>query len=225
MAVYLDNAATTPMAKEVIDRMTTVMTTEYGNPSSVHAFGRSAKAIIENARRSVAENIHCEPKEIIFTSGGTEADNMAILCSVLDLDVRHIITSKIEHHAVGHSCDAINRKQDVKISYVKLDPKGNVDMSDLESLLNDSTEKTLVSLMHANNEIGTLLPFKEVGDLCKKYQAYFHSDTVQTMGHYPIDLTSLNVDFITCAAHKFHGPKGVGFLYVNLLKAVLKNVV
>ena len=215
MAVYLDNAATTPMAKEVIDRMTTVMTTEYGNPSSVHAFGRSAKAIIENARRSVAENIHCEPKEIIFTSGGTEADNMAILCSVLDLDVRHIITSKIEHHAVGHSCDAINRKQDVKISYVKLDPKGNVDMSDLESLLNDSTEKTLVSLMHANNEIGTLLPFKEVGDLCKKYQAYFHSDTVQTMGHYPIDLTSLNVDFITCAAHKFHGPKGVGFLYVN----------
>lgn len=215
MSVYLDNAATTPMADEVINRMTEVMKSEFGNPSSVHAFGRNAKAIIENSRRKVAQLVNCQPKELIFTSGGTEADNMAILCSVLDLDVKHIITSKIEHHAVGHACEATNRKQNIKISYVDLDENGQVNLNNLEELLKNSKEKTLVSLMHANNEIGTLLPIKKVSDICRQYGAYFHSDTVQTMGHYLVDIEALNIDFITCAAHKFHGPKGSGFLYVN----------
>ncbi|MFK8038383.1 MAG: cysteine desulfurase family protein [Crocinitomicaceae bacterium] len=215
MRVYLDNAATTPMADEVIDRMTEVMKGDYGNPSSIHAFGRNAKAIIENSRREVAKLINCLPKELIFTSGGTEADNMAILCSVLDLDVKHIITSEIEHHAVGHACEATNRKHNVKVSFVKLDEFGQIDLENLEELLKESDQKTLVSLMHANNEIGTLLPIKEVSDICRKYNAYFHSDTVQTMGHYEINVEELDIDFITCAAHKFHGPKGIGFLYVN----------
>ena len=215
MEVYLDNAATTPMASEVIESMTEVMKADYGNPSSVHSFGRNAKARIENARRKVAQLIHCEPKEIIFTSGGTEADNMAIICSVLDLGVRHIITSEIEHHAVGHSCEATIRKHNVKVSYVELDQYGNVNLNHLESLLSNANEKCLVSLMHANNEIGTLLPIATVSALCRQYDAYFHSDTVQTMGHYVIDLSQLDIDFVTCAAHKFHGPKGVGFLYVN----------
>lgn len=215
MAVYLDNAATTPMAPEVIASMTEVMKNQFGNPSSLHAVGRNAKAVIENARRKIAKLIHCQPKEIIFTSGGTEADNMAILCSVLDLDVKHIITSVIEHHAVGHTCEGLERKYPVKISYVNIDEKGNVNLQHLEELLAQSNEKTLVSLMHANNEIATLLPLQEVSALCRKHHAYFHSDTVQTMGHYDVNLQILDIDFITCAAHKFHGPKGVGFLYVN----------
>lgn len=215
MKVYLDNAATTPMAKEVIDVMTEVMATTFGNPSSTHSFGRDAKSIIENARRTIGKYIHAEPKEIIFTSGGTEADNMAIICAVRDLGVKHIISSKIEHHAVEHSLDNVKDNLACKISHVKLDEKGNVNLDHLEELLSNSEDKVLVSLMHANNEIGTLLPLKEVGELCRKYKAYFHSDTVQTLSHYPINLEALNVDFITCAAHKFHGPKGVGFLYKN----------
>lgn len=219
MKVYLDNAATTPMAKEVIDVITEVMTNNFGNPSSTHAFGRDAKVILENARRTIGKIIHAEPKEIIFTSGGTEADNMAVFCAVRDLDVRHIISSSIEHHAVEHTLDNVKNNLDCKISLVNLDEKGNVDLSHLEELLSLSQEKTLVSLMHANNEIGTLLPLKDVSKLCKRYNAYFHSDTVQTIGHYPLNLTEFNIDFVTCAAHKFHGPKGVGFLYKN------KNIV
>lgn len=210
MKVYLDNAATTPMAPEVIDRMTEVMKNHYGNPSSVHGFGRDAKAVIEIARREVAKLINAEPKEIIFTSGGTEADNMAITCAVKDFGVTRIISSSIEHHAVGHSIDHVG----VKADWVNLSETGQVDMAHLEELL-QSGEKTLVSLMHANNEIGTLLDVKAVSELCKKYNAYFHSDTVQTMGHYHVDVKDMGADFITCAAHKFHGPKGVGFLYVN----------
>ena len=212
MKVYLDNAATTPMAPEVIERMTDVMKNHYGNPSSIHGFGRDAKAVIEIARREVGKLINAEPKEIIFTSGGTEADNMAITCAVKDFGVTRIISSTIEHHAVGHSIQYL--QDDVKIDHVNLSETGMVDLNHLEELLS-SGEKTLVSLMHANNEIGTLLPIQEVAALCKKYKAYFHSDTVQTMGHYPIDVKELGADFITCAAHKFHGPKGVGFLYVN----------
>jgi len=215
MAVYLDNAATTPMATEVVESMLDVMKKEYGNPSSIHSFGRNAKAIIENSRRKVAEIIGSEPKEIIFTSGGTEADNMAIICSVLDLGVKHIITSAIEHHAVVHSCEAAGIKHQVKISEVNVDAKGNIDLAHLTDLLENTTDKTLVSLMHANNEIGTLLPIKKVSEICKRYHAFFHSDTVQTVGHYNINVSDLKVDFLTCAAHKFHGPKGAGFLYFN----------
>lgn len=211
MRVYLDNAATTPMAPEVIEVMTQVMKNNFGNPSSQHGFGRESKAIIEHARRSIAQLIQAEPKEIIFTSGGTEADNMAISGAVNDLGVTRIISSSIEHHAVGHSIDAC---KNVRFDVVKLSPTGVVDLGHLEELLK-SGEKTLVSLMHANNEIGTLLDVKAVSKLCRQYGAYFHSDTVQTMGHYPIHVKEMDVDFITCAAHKFHGPKGVGFLYIN----------
>jgi cysteine desulfurase len=198
------------MAPEVIARMTDVMKNNYGNPSSTHSFGRDSKAIIEIARREIAKLINSESKEIIFTSGGTEADNMAITAAVKDLGVARIISSHIEHHAVGHSVEHAGVKDD----WVKVSETGQVDLDHLEELLS-SGEKTLVSLMHANNEIGTLLDLKKVSDLCKKYNAYFHSDTVQTMGHYKIDVRDIGADFITCAAHKFHGPKGVGFLFVN----------
>jgi len=211
MRAYLDNAATTPMAPEVIEVMTNIMKNNFGNPSSIHAFGRETKAIIENARRTVANLIHAEPKEIIFTSGGTEADNMAIAAAIKDLGVKRIISSPIEHHAVGHSVEA---HKNSTYQNVKLSPTGLVDLIHLEELLKNG-EKTLVSLMHANNEIGTLLDIKAVSKLCRKYGAIFHSDTVQTIGHYAINVKELDADFITCAAHKFHGPKGVGFLYVN----------
>ena len=214
MAVYLDNAATTPIAPEVVEAMIPILTEGFGNPSSTHSFGRNTKALIETSRRSVAKHLNCQPSEIIFTSGGTEADNMAI-CSAVNLGgVTRIITTKIEHHAVGHTVESLLKSKGVKVDYVKIDNKGNVDLKNLEDLLT-SGEKTLVSLMHANNEIATLLPIKKVSEICRKYDALFHSDTVQTMAHYAFDLSELDIDFITCAAHKFHGPKGIGFLYVN----------
>ena len=214
MAVYLDNAATTPIAPEVVEAMIPVLTEGFGNPSSTHSFGRNTKALIETSRRSVAKHLNCQPSEIIFTSGGTEADNMAI-CSAVNLGgVTRIITTKIEHHAVGHTVESLLKSKGIKVDYVKIDNKGNVDLKNLEDLLS-SGEKTLVSLMHANNEIATLLPIKKVSEICREYDALFHSDTVQTMAHYAFDLSELDIDFITCAAHKFHGPKGIGFLYVN----------
>lgn len=211
MKVYLDNAATTPMAKEVIEAMTKVLQEQFGNPSSVHSFGREAKGVLEFARRQVAGYIGAEPKEIIFTSGGTEADNMAISAAIDDLGVTRIISSPIEHHAVGHCLDEAN----VEIVMVKLTATGAVDMTDLEDLLNNSEAKTLVSLMHANNEIGTLIDPVAISRMCKKYNAYFHSDSVQTMGHYLINVDEFGADFLTCSAHKFHGPKGIGFLYAS----------
>ena len=214
MRVYLDNAATTPIAPEVVEAMLPVLKDGFGNPSSTHFYGRQTKALIETSRRTISKLLNCQASEIIFTSGGTEADNMALYSSVHQLGVKHIITSAIEHHAVGHTAEAIQAEGLARVSYVKLDDKGTVDLADLERLLN-SEDKTLVSLMHANNEIATLLPLKEVSSLCRKYNAYFHSDTVQTMGHYSFDLNELDIDFITCAAHKFHGPKGIGFLFVN----------
>ena len=214
MAVYLDNAATTPIAPEVVEAMLPVLRDGFGNPSSSHAYGRKSKALIEIARRSIAKHLNCQSSEIIFTSGGTEADNMAICSSVKQMNVKHIITSTIEHHAVGHTVESIAKAGKARVSYVKIDEKGNVDLKDLERLL-QSEDKTMVSLMHANNEISTLLPIFEVSALCRKYGAFFHSDTVQTMGQYAFDLQKLDIDFITGAAHKFHGPKGVGFLYVN----------
>ncbi|MDC1186785.1 cysteine desulfurase [Crocinitomicaceae bacterium] len=214
MQVYLDNAATTPVAPEVVEAMIPILKEGFGNPSSSHFFGRQLKAQIETARRSIAKHINCSPAEIIFTSGGTEADNMAIAEAVNSLGVKRIVTTTIEHHAVGHTATSICDKNDIELVYVKIDEKGQVDMTDLKTILSDG-KKTLVSLMHANNEIATLLPIEEVSKICREKGAFFHSDTVQTMGHYPFDLQKLDIDFITCAAHKFHGPKGVGFLYIN----------
>ncbi len=214
MNAYLDNAATTPVAPEVVEAMIPVLRDTFGNPSSSHSFGRTAKAFVETSRRSIAKHLNCSPAEIFFTSGGTEADNMALLSAVIQGGIRHIITSEIEHHAVGHTAQSIHKRYGIRVSFVNLDAGGNVDMEHLEKLLN-SEDKTLVSLMHANNEIATLLPLKNVSALCRKYDALFHSDTVQTIGHYPFDLTDLDIDYVTCAAHKLHGPKGVGFLYIN----------
>ncbi len=214
MKVYFDNAATTPLDREVLNEMLPFMTEHFGNPSSIHSFGRKTRAAIEDARKKVAKLLNVSPSEIFFTSGGTEADNMAIHGSVYDLGIKHIITSKIEHHAVLHTVEKLAHDKVIKLSFVNLTPEGHIDLKHLEELL-QTNERSLVSLMHANNEIGNLLPLKDVSELCIKYNAIFHSDTVQTMGHYDIDLSRVKVHFVTCAAHKFHGPKGVGFLYIN----------
>ncbi|MCE3294439.1 MAG: cysteine desulfurase [Crocinitomicaceae bacterium] len=214
MPVYFDNAATTPILPEVVDAMCQTLKNTFGNPSSSHAFGREAKGKLETSRRTVAKYLNCSPGEIIFTSGGTEADNMAFVTAIEQLGVKHIITSKIEHHAVGHTAEKYAHDKNIRLSYVNLDAKGSVNYAHLEELLQQSSN-AFVSLMHANNEIGTLLDLKRVSALCRKYNAYFHSDTVQTMGHYAFDLQDLDIDFLTCAAHKLHGPKGIGFLYIN----------
>ncbi len=214
--VYLDNAATTPLDKEVLDAMLPFMTEHFGNPSSIHGFGRQTRAAIEGARKIVAKLLNVSPSEIFFTSGGTEADNMAIHCSVNDLGVTHLITSPIEHHAVLHTCEALAASGKVKLDYVKLTPNGHIDLAHLEGLLAaNKSSKSLVTLMHANNEIGNLLPLKKTSEICAKYNAVFHSDTVQTMAHYAMDLKDLGVHFVNAGAHKFHGPKGVGFIYVS----------
>lgn len=215
MKVYLDNAATTSIAKEVITEIEPYLSTYFGNPSSTHSFGRKTKNAIEISRKKIADFINADNSEIIFTSGGTEADNMAIRRAVIDLNVKRIITSKIEHHAVGHTAENLKDSHNVEVVYLSTDKNGNPSIEELKELLKKDV-KTLVSLMHANNEIGTLLPIEEVSLLCDKYEnVYFHSDTVQTMGHYPFDVKKLKIDFLVCSAHKFHGPKGIGFLYVN----------
>jgi cysteine desulfurase len=214
MKVYLDNAATTRLDDEVLKTMMPLLQEDFGNPSSIHSYGRRTRSAIENARKTVARLLNVTPAEIFFTSGGTEADNMAISQCIETHQIRHVISSPIEHHAVEHTIKVLEKSGKVKASWVRTDEKGNVDLAHLEELLKNN-ERSLVSLMHANNEIGTLLPIKEVGELCERYNAIFHSDTVQTMGHYPIDLKDIKVHFVTCAAHKFHGPKGVGFLYIR----------
>ncbi|MFT7345382.1 MAG: cysteine desulfurase, partial [Lentimonas sp.] len=191
MQVYLDNAATTPVAPEVVEAMIPVLKSGFGNPSSSHFFGRQVKAQVETARRNIAKHLNCAPSEIIFTSGGTEADNMALYTSVESLGVKRIITTTIEHHAVGHTAAAISNKFKVEVYNLKLDAKGNIDLTELENVLADGTP-TLVSLMHANNEIATILPIKKVAEICTKHKAFFHSDTVQTMGHYAFDLKELD---------------------------------
>lgn len=212
-SVYLDNAATTPMLPEVIEVIQQSMQTNFGNPSSIHQHGRKAKAAVETARKSIAKHFNVSSSEIIFTAGGTEADNLILFNAVLNLGVERIITSKIEHHAVLNTVQFLEEKHNLVVDYVKVNEEGAVSMESLGDLLNKSKKKTLVSLMYVNNEIGNLLSIEEVVALCKEYEAYFHSDTVQAIGHYDIDLQKTQIDFITASAHKFHGPKGVGFAY------------
>lgn len=216
MRVYFDNAATTPMDDQVRDRVFEVMQENYGNPSSIHEQGRQSRTIVEKARKSVASKLAVAPGEIFFTSGGTEADNMALNCAVFDRGVNHIITSKIEHHAVLHPIERLESFGYVKVDHVRLKEDGHVDLNNLEELLQQNKDRSsMVSLMHANNEIGNLLDIQQVGQLCEIYQALFHSDTVQTAAHLPLNVKDSKADFITASAHKFHGPKGVGLIYIN----------
>lgn len=215
MHIYLDNAATTALDPQVVDAMLPFLHNHYGNPSSIHALGRETRAAIEKARKQIASIFHVSPGEIFFTSGGTEANNMAIQCSVRDLGVTHIITSPIEHHAVTHTVENMVKEGKITAGWVRILPNGAVDYAHLEQLLGEAKGKTLVSLMHANNEIGCLLDMERVSAMCAAHNAYFHCDTVQTIAHYPLDLSKVKVHFISCAAHKFHGPKGVGFIYIN----------
>ncbi len=214
MHIYLDNAATTPLDPEVIEVMVQTMQNEYGNPSSIHSHGRQAKTIVEKARKTIAQLLNAAPAEIFFTSGGTEADNMAIVRSIEAFGITHAITSPIEHHAVLHTLEELAKTGKIHLDLLRVDDKGNIDLTHLEELLAHNP-RTLVSLMHANNELGNLTDIQRVSEICQQYQAVFHSDTVQTMGHYPHNLSQMKIDFITGAGHKFHGPKGVGFLYIN----------
>lgn len=213
--IYFDNAATTALDPVVLEAMMPYLTEKFGNPSSIYSYGRESKLAIENARKSVAKLLNAHPSELFFTSGGTESSNTAISAAIRDLDCKHIISSPIEHHATLHSVEYWSKQAGIQLSFVKLDPKGHVDIDSVKQLLAQSTERCLVTLMHANNEIGNLLDVAAVGNLCKEYDAIFHCDTVQTVGHYPISLRDMPVHFITGAGHKFHGPKGIGILYVN----------
>ncbi|MGY0392269.1 cysteine desulfurase family protein [Bizionia sp. KMM 8389] len=213
-SVYFDNAATTQVREEVIDVMTTVMKQEYGNPSSSHSYGRSSKVLLEKARKTIANELQVSPGEIIFTAGGTEADNLALQSAVRDLGVQRIITSKIEHHAVLHTIEQLEKDKQITVNYVELGSTGQINYSHLQTLL-EAGPKTLVSLMHINNEIGTILDIKRVADLCQENTALFHCDAVQSVGHYHLNLQDVKVDFLAVSAHKFHGPKGVGFAYVR----------
>ena len=214
MKVYLDNAATTALDPEVIKVMSQSMKEDYGNPSSSHSFGRKSRSSIETSRRTIANLLNADTSEIFFTSSGTEADNMAIRGAVRDAGVKHIITSKIEHPAVLNTVAHLLRKQKVTLDYVNINKSGQIDLNHLEQLLSNKSN-VLVSLMHGNNEVGNLLDLHRVSRLCQENDALFHSDTVQTVGHYNFDLQKIKIDFLTCSAHKFHGPKGVGFLYIN----------
>ena len=214
MSVYFDNASTTKIREEVVYEISSILKNCFGNPSSSHSFGRSAKSYIETSRKTIANILNCEPKEIIFNSGGTESDNSILKSAVKDLKVKHIISSRIEHHAVTHTLDELELLG-TNIHYVKLNENGNIDFENLENLLNVDNEPKLVTLMYINNEIGNILDINRVSNLCQKYNVYFHSDAVQAVGHYKIDLSSLKIDFLSSAAHKFHGPKGVGFTYIN----------
>ena len=213
--IYLDNAATTALDPQVLEAMMPYLTSRFGNPSSIYSYGRESRMGIENSRKSVAKLLHAHPAEIFFTSGGTESSNTAITAAVRDLGCKHIISSKIEHHATLHTVNYLQKNGEASLSFVKLLDNGHIDLENLEELLSGSTEKTLVTLMHANNEIGNMIDLHVVGNICRKYHAIFHSDTVQTVGHFPFDLRNTPIDFITGSGHKFHGPKGAGILYIN----------
>jgi len=213
--VYLDNAATSPLDPEVLEAMMPFLTEKFGNPSSIHQYGRETRAAIEKARKTVARYLNASPGEIFFTSGGTESSNTILNCAVRDLGVKRIITSHIEHHCVLHPVKYLERHQAVQVDFVSLHNDGSVDYEHLETLLREKSGKTLVALMHANNEIGVVTDILKVGSLCREYKALFFSDTVQSVTHFPLDLQEIPVDFITGSAHKFYGPKGTGFMYVR----------
>ncbi|MEP6684407.1 MAG: cysteine desulfurase family protein [Parafilimonas sp.] len=215
MRIYFDNAATTPLDSEVLNAMMPYLTTHFGNPSSIYSYGRETRMAVENARKTVAKILGANPGEIFFTSGGTESTNMAICAAVSDLGCERIIASPLEHHATLHTVEHLHKQKNIELEFVKVLPNGHIDLIDLERLLSSSTKKTLVTLMHANNEIGNITDINAVGELCKKYNALFNCDTVQTVGHFPFNLHSMPVDFINGAAHKFHGPKGVGIVYIS----------
>lgn len=221
--IYLDNAATTPMAAEVIDAMVPMMREHYGNPSSTHAHGRKVRGIIEEARGTVAKLLNCAPGEIFFTSGGTEADNLALRGSVAKLGVQNIISSAIEHHAVLHTVEELHHQQHIGLDFVQLDEKGHVNMAHLSQLLQERSH-ALVSLMHANNEIGNMIDIQAVGEMVHNANGIFHCDTVQTMGHFPFDLSQGHIDFLAGAGHKFNGPKGIGFIYINKKNRIVPQI-
>lgn len=213
--VYFDSAATTQLRDDVITCITEVLKTEYGNPSSTHSYGRSSKSLLENARKEIAKLLNVSASEIIFTSGGTEADNLILCSAVRDLGIKRIISSRIEHHAVLHTLEWLQKEYSIQLDFVKVDECGQIDYNHLENLLADTSQKTLVSLMHVNNEIGNLLDLKRVALLCKEHNALFHSDTVQSVGHFELDFKEIPIDFAAAAAHKFHGPKGAGFAFIR----------
>lgn len=213
--IYFDNAATTSLDPAVLEAMMPYLTEKFGNPSSIYSYGRESRMAVEQARKSVAKHLGAKPSEIFFTSGGTESSNTILHGAVYDLECKHIISSPIEHHATLHSVEHLAKTAGVSLEYVAILPNGHIDIAHLEQLLSNKSNKTIVSIMHANNEIGNMIDLHKVGEICKKYNAYFHSDTVQTVGHFAFNLKDTPVDFITGAGHKFHGPKGTGILYVN----------
>lgn len=214
MKVYFDNAATTPLDKEVFEAMKPYMTEFHGNPSSIHSHGRKVRSAIEKARKKIADFLNTSPSEIFFTSGGTEADNTIIVSTINTYRLTHVISSPIEHHAVLHTLNHLEKEGTIKRSFVNLDEKGNIDYDHLQTLLKNNP-RSLVSLMHANNEIGNLNDLDEIGELCEEFDAFFHSDTIQTIGKYQLDLQRLKLHFLTGSAHKFHGPNGIGFMYIK----------
>jgi len=215
MAIYFDNAATTRIDPIVAEAMLPFLNGSFGNPSAIHSMGRPIRAEIEKARKTIAAKINASPSEIFFTSGGTEANNTALLGCVRDLGVKHIITSNIEHHCILHYVDFLEKHHDVAIHKLSVNKEGRIDYTELNEKLKELDGKTLVSLMHGNNEIGTMIDLNKVSEICKSHDALFHSDTVQTFAHFPLDVQETPLDFISCSAHKFHGPKGIGFLYIH----------
>jgi len=213
--VYFDNASTTPLLPEVKAEMIKVINENFGNPSSIHLPGRQSRIIVEEARKQIAKGLNASTGEIFFTSGATEANNMALLCSVRDLGIKRIISTEIEHHCIFHTLDYLVDRKEVEVDYLKVDQFGNIDMAELEKRLQGSGANTLVSIMHANNEIGTISDMKAISELCTKYEALFHSDTAQTLAKLPIDVSATRLSFLCGASHKFFGPKGVGFIYIN----------
>ena len=213
--IYFDNAATTSLDPEVLEAMMPYFTDKFGNPSSIYSYGRESRMAIEQARKSVSKILGAKPSEIFFTSGGTESSNTALHAAIFDLGCKHIISSPIEHHATLHTVSHLAKTAGVTLSYVNILPNGHIDLIHLQNLLESNTDKTIVSIMHANNEIGNMIDLQKVGEICKTHNAYFHSDTVQTVGHFSFNLKETPIDFITGAGHKFHGPKGIGILYIN----------